>query len=117
MEIETILQQNPAKIARASEKAESLRLDWQREKEQYQRDEAKFILSLKATKEDLKSTEMKYYINNDENLFNRRMILILSESNYRKKEVQVKVLEEELRAVKMLARLKISEIGSLGDSI
>ena len=117
MEIENILSTNPSLISRKAEEAEGLRLTWLSKKEQYNLNEAKFILTLKATKSDLKSTEMKYYINNDVNLYNNRMDLVIFESNYRKKEVEVKALEEELRAAKMLARIKISEMGNLEGGI
>ena len=117
MEIENILQTNPSKIARASSQAEDLRHKWQQSKENYNKAEAKFILTLKATKTDLKATEMKYYINNSDNLFENRMFLIGFESDYRKKECEVKALEEELRAVKMLARIKIQEMGNLEGSV
>lgn len=113
MEIENILTTNSSLIARASEEAESLRLKWLHAKEKYQHEEALFVLQLKATKPDLKSTEIKYYVNNSPDLFDSRMNLIILESDYRKKEVEIKVLEEELRAAKMLARIKISEISNL----
>jgi hypothetical protein len=101
--------ETPAKLARVAEEAENLRLLWQQNKEHYEHQEAKFVLLLKTTKIDLKATEIKYCINNDTNLYNTRLQLVLDESNYRKKEVEIKVLEEELRACKMLARIRISE--------
>jgi len=45
------------------------------------------------------------------------MNLIVKESSYRKEEVEVKSLEEELRAAKMLARMKISEMDNLEGSV
>ena len=117
MEIENILQTNPSLIGRAAEQAENIRHAWQLAKEVYNKNEAKFILTLKATKPDLKTTEMKYYINNDEELYKFRLKLVGNEAGYRKEEVKIKSLEEELRAAKMLARIKISEMGNLGDSL
>jgi len=117
MDIESILSTNPSLIASHAGKAEEIRLEWQQAKEIYTHDEALFILKLKATMTNLKSTEMKYYINNDINLYNKRMNLIVKESSYRKEEVEVKSLEEELRAAKMLARMKISEMDNLEGSV
>ena len=113
MDINQVMIENPAKIARKAEEAEEIRYHWQTAKEEYSNDEAKFVLTLKATKKDLKSTEIKYFINNDLVLFQRRLDLVRDESNYRKKEVEVTALEEELRAAKMLARIRISEITNL----
>lgn len=109
MEIQEILQNTPAILASKAEQAENLRLLWQQNKEAYDHKEASFVLTLKATNQELKSTEIKYYVNNDINLYNARLQLVLDESNYRKQELQIRALEEELRAAKMLARIRISE--------
>ena len=116
MDIDQVLQKNPSLIARKASEAEELRLTWQKTKELYAFQEAKFVLTLKAEQE-LKATEIKYYVNNDIDLYNLRLKIVLAESNYRRKEVEIKGLEEELNASKMLARIRISEISNLSQSI
>ena len=104
-------------LSRKAEEAENIRLEWQKGKEIYNNEEAKFVLMLKATKLDLKTTEIKYHINEDEPLYNARLEIIKLESSYRKAECNIKALEEELRAAKMLARIQISEISNLEGGI
>lgn len=113
LNIDEILNSNPSKIARTSEEAENLRLKWLQRKEVYDKAEAKFVLSLKAEMLNLKSTEIKYYIANSEILYTERMEILKAESSYRKKELESKHLEEELRSAKMVARLQIAEITNL----
>lgn len=108
MQIEDILQSNPSKIARNSEIAEEYRYRWQQMKEIYNNKEAIFVLTLKA-KQDVKATEIKYYVNEDEGLYINRLDIVKGESEYRKRECGIKALEEELRSAKMLARIRISE--------
>jgi len=60
---------------------------------------------------------MKYYINNEVGLYEVRMQLVEFEADYRKKECEVKALEEELRAAKMLARIRIAEMTNIEGSL
>ena len=113
MSILKTLDEIPSLIARKAEEAEQLRLEWQQAKEHYDHDEAKFVLMLK-TKGALKATEIKYYIGNDDTLYRKRLELVVLESKYRKKETEVKGLEEVLNSAKMKARLQIAEMSSLG---
>lgn len=112
IDINRILDENPALIARCAEEAEEQRYIWQVDKETYEHKEAAYVLKLKAEKENLKTTEIKYYIANDEDLYNDRLTLLLQESNYRKKEVEIKALEESLNASKMMARMKVAELSA-----
>ena len=69
MDIDNILMTNPSKISSASAEAEYWRLVWQNNKECYDKDEAKFVLELKLKEKNIKSTEIKYYVANNEDLF------------------------------------------------
>jgi len=113
MDIHQILEHNPALIARKAEEAEDLRLKWQQEIINYEHREAGYVLKLKLEQE-VKATEIKYYVNDDENLFNARMNLNNLEANYRKKEAEIKGLEEELNSAKMKCRHEIAEMTNLG---
>lgn len=113
MDIDSILQNNPSLIAKRASEAEDLRVKWLLAKEQYDNLEAKHVLILKTTQENLKSTEIKYYVGENETLFSARLNLVQLESAFRKTDVDVKCLEEELRAAKTLARIRIAEISNL----
>ncbi|GAH09459.1 unnamed protein product, partial [marine sediment metagenome] len=103
---------NPSLIASASEEAEDLRLTWLEAKERLSRLEAKTYLVVVGT---IKEREAK--VDNDDNVFERRMTLLTSESTFRKKETEVRHLLEELNAAKCLARIMIAEMTNLGDSV
>lgn len=108
-DINTILETYPALMAKAGEDAENLREGWQKESEVYAHEEARFVLTLKATSPTIKATEIKYFVNNDPALYDKRLALVVAEAAYRKKEVEMKGLEEELRSVKWLAKMRIAE--------
>jgi len=115
MQIDDILQTNPSKIAYISSETENIRLKWQQAKEEYEHTEAKFVMILKAKKPETKATELKYYIKEDDGLYKKRLDILLLESTYRKKSLEIEALTEELQAAKMLARLRISEWTQTGD--
>ena len=112
MDINNVLDTYPSLIARNSEEAEQLRLEWQQAKEVYEHKEAGFVLKMKAENSELKATEIKYFIASNDELYKERLNLVLLESTYRKKEVGMGSLEESLNAAKMLAKLKIAEMSA-----
>ena len=107
MEINKILQQNPSLLARASEEAENLRLAWLKEKELLTRLIASASLQLKP--QDLKATEIKHMVEDNDAIYKKKLEVLILESDYRKKETEIAHLKEELNAVKMLARIKMTE--------
>ena len=113
MDINKILNEIPSKKARATQEAEELRLIWQKEKEVYANKEAKFMLLKKLEEDIVKSTELKVLVQDDLDLHKNRLELIVMESKYRKKENEVEVFDDEFTSAKMMARLKISELGSI----
>ena len=113
MDINKVLEEIPAKKARASQEAEDLRRDWQEAKEVYAHGEAQYVLRMKAENEVLKSTEIKYFVNEDQGLYEKRLELIIKEAIYRHKEKDIEALDDEFTSAKMLARLKISELGTI----
>jgi len=78
------------------------------EQELYDNYEAKFMLLRKA-EGNTKATELKILALSDEDLHQKRLNLVVMESNYRAKENEVKALDNELTSAKRLAQLKISE--------
>ena len=113
MDIHQILNNTPSLISRKAEEAEGLRLKWKEAINEYEHREAGYVLTLKA-QQDIKSTEIKFYVNDNGELFNSRMNLIRLEADYRKKEAEIKGLEEELNSAKMSARIQIAEMSNLG---
>ena len=113
MDIDKILQENSSKIASEASKAEELREKWLIAQENYDNLEAKHVLILKTTMEGLKSTEIKYYVGENETLHSKRMELVGLESAFRKVEVNVRALEEELRAAKRLAQIEIAQLENI----
>ena len=107
MDINQVLNESPALISRASVVAEKLRLKWQYEEEAYNNDEAKFMLRQKAEGIE-KTTELKVLVQDDERLYRQRLALVVMESAYRKKEIEVKSLDNEFTSAKMQARLEIA---------
>ena len=113
MNINQVLEETPSLKARVTQEAEELRLYWQRDKDVYANIEAKKVMILKAENTNIKTTEIKYHINEDEALYQARLDLVVMESKYRKKEKEVEALDDTFTSAKMLARLKISELGSI----
>ena len=96
-------------MSRKSEEAELLRLEWQKAKEKLNLQDAKLALQLKAAEHDLTATAIKTMVAGDDESYRKRLIVLTLESKYRRAECEIKALEEELRACKMLARIRISE--------
>ena len=113
MDINKTLEETPSLKARVTQEAEDIRLEWQTCKEFYANDEAKRVMTWKAENPDMKTTEIKYHINENEDLYGNRLKLVTMESKYRKKEKEVEALDDTFTSAKMLARLKISELGSI----
>jgi len=109
VDINKILNENPSLIARVSEEAEDKRVEWQRAKEIYANKEALYVMGLKANLDTLKATEVKYYINSNDELYTLRLELVVLESGYRKREVTFNGLKEQLNAAKVLARIQMTD--------
>ena len=113
MDIHQILAETPSLIARKAEEAENLRAEWKNAINVYEHQESLYVLKLKLQQE-VKATEIKYYVNSDGELFSSRKNLVLLEANYRKKDAEIKGLEEELNSAKMQCRHQIAEMSNLG---
>ena len=113
MEIDRVLIETPSLKSRASEEAEELRYKWQLAKEAYNNFEARTVLVLKIEEPAVKASEIKFYVNDHKELHEARLKVVLAESNYRKKEVEVKALDDKFTSSKVLARLKMSEMQTI----
>lgn len=113
MDINRILEENPSRKARASQEAEDYRLEWQESKTDYDLWEAKQALIFKAEDESLTATAIKQKVLSDEVLYAKRLGLLMLESKYRRKEVEVKSLDDEITSAKMVAKLKMQEMQNL----
>ena len=117
MEIQQALNELPDVKSRVSQEAEDARLEWQKAENDYDREEALFVAVLKTREPDLKTTEIKYYINKDDSLYQKRLDLRLLEASYRKKMVEVKDLEDKINSAKILARIRMSEMRTIDPSV
>ena len=113
MDINQVLNDNPAKMARTGQEAEDARLKWQTEKEIYDREEAKMSLQFKAKNERKTATEIKCMVLNHTELYQKRLSIILLEADYRKKLKDIEALEHELNSAKILSRIKMSELNNI----
>lgn len=113
MDINQVLNENPAKMARVGQEAEDARLKWQTEKEIYDREEAKMSLQFKAKNERKTATDIKCMVMNNDRLFNERKKLLVLEATYRFKLKDMEALEQELNSAKILSRIKMSELSNI----
>lgn len=117
MDINKVLEETPSLKASAGSEAEELREAWQVAKETYDNEEALFMLKKKAENHDLKSTDLKVIVSADEHLYQRRLELVGLEAEYRKKELEINLLDDMFTSAKMLGRLQIAEMGSLNTEL
>ena len=113
LNISEILETAPALKSRASEEAEQARLKWLEGKEAIKRLEASFALSVKAAQNKITATELKYCVDNNNEIHKERLQVIILESQYRSKEIEANKYDDEFTSAKMLARLRISEMQSI----
>lgn len=113
MDINQVLNETPAKMAHIGQEAENLRLNWQQEKEAYDRDEARLSLEFKARNQRKTATEIKCMVLNDTGLYEKRLALLVLEGTYRRKLKELEAMEHELNSAKILSRIKMSELNSI----
>lgn len=117
MDINKTLEETPSLKASIAIDCENLREKWQTLKEQYNHEEAYYILTEKVKNHILKSTDLKIMAQEDNKLFAQRLEIVKAEANYRKKEIEVNHLDDEFTSAKMLGRLQIAEMGSLNTEL
>lgn len=113
MNVHEVLEINPSLKASVGERIEERRLNWCISKEKLRREEAKLALQLKARNPELKATEINASVDSNDEIYMLRMDTIKEEAVYRGLQVDLKKLDDEFTSAKMLARVQISELGTL----
>ncbi len=113
LNIDKILNEAPALIAKSSEDALRAKTDYNTRTEDYKNNEARFRLKAKAENPELKDYELKAMVEADNSLSSQRMELICAESGYKRAEIDVLKWQEALNSAKVLARIKIAEMSNL----
>ena len=103
--------------ARHAELAEDARKVWATAKEELRKLEAKTLLMIKAQDPEIKVGELKALVDNDKDVYNKRLELVCLESDYKKEEIQVEKWDDLYMSAKRLAQLRIEEMRGLGDGV
>jgi len=107
------LEEIPALKSRIAQEAEDLRLKYEQKKEETSRQVAKMLLSYKIMFPDYKQNEIKAKLEDDNDLHQARLDLIMSESEWKRKEIRLQELDDKFTGIKVLARLSIQELATL----
>ena len=107
------LEEIPALKSRIAQEAEDLRLKYEQKKEETSRQVTKMLLSYKVMFPDYKQNEIKAKLEDDNDLHQARLDLIMSESEWKRKEIRLQELDDKFTGIKVLARLSIQELATL----
>ena len=117
MNIDMTLQEAPSIKATRAEEAENLRLEYARCKEALRHLEAMILLKTKATNPKMTAIELKATVDTNDEVYEARLECIKMESAYKVREIRVQSADDAFTSAKVQARLKISEMSSLRDTV
>ena len=103
------LQELPSLIAREAEIVEKARLSYDISIADYDRLEAKTALLIKA-QNPITQSELKYRVCNDEEVYTANLETIKKESEYRRREIDLKKLNDEFISMRKISEIKIKEL-------
>ncbi len=117
MNVDDVLKNMPSIKARASEQSEELRAIWQKSKETLKKTEAKVYLDIKLTNPKYTQGQISASVDSNDQIYQKRIDVILFESEYRKKCVEIDKCDDTFTGAKMLAKIQIATRYNLQEGI
>ncbi len=107
----------PSRIARQSEVAENKRDEWDRYEAELKYLEASKYLELKAKNTGTSATELKVMVSHEDDIYAKKMDCIGAETNCKKEQAKVDELDNMFTGSKVIARIKMTEMKSIGSEV
>lgn len=109
--INQLLEQLPALKARSAEQAEDAKLEYERLNARFDLEHARFSMTFRVRYPDDTVAERKARVESEHSIIDLKNERIIAEAKWRRLLVQMNSFDDQFTAVKMLARIKIAEIG------
>jgi len=117
MDIDDVLNKAPAMIGKLAEDAEESRFVWKNEEIQLKQMEAKRYLEHKATTPDLTQGDLKAKVERDDDIYEKRMMVLTMESAYKKALIDMEKWTNAFVSARKIASIKIDEWNAQNDSV